>query len=379
MLTEQAARVRYGSDSRRIVVKIGSALITAGGRGVDAPAIERWCQQIAALRHAGREVVLVSSGAVAAGMSRLGWARRPHALHDLQAAAAIGQMGLVEIYERAFARHGLQPAQVLLTYDDLANRRRYLNARSTLRTLLDLGIVPVVNENDTVSTEELRFGDHDTLAALVVNLIEADALVILTDQAGLYTRDPRVDPQAPLVGFGRADDPALAAAASPRGGALGRGGMASKLTAARRAAVSGAATFIAAGAAPDGLTRLLAGEALGTLLVPAQPRQAARKQWIAGQLKSRGALRLDAGAVRVLREQGKSLLPVGVTAVTGSFDRGDAVSCLTPEGVEIARGLVNYSADECRRIAGLPSGRIEAELGYIDSAALIHRDNLVLV
>ncbi len=379
MLTEQAARRRYGSDSRRIVVKIGSALITAGGRGVDAPAIEHWCHQIAALRHAGREVVLVSSGAVAAGMSRLGWARRPRALHDLQAAAAVGQMGLVEIYERAFARHGLQPAQVLLTYDDLVHRRRYLNARSTLRTLLDLGVVPVVNENDTVSTEELRFGDNDTLAALVVNLIDADVLVVLTDQAGLFARDPRVDPAAPLVSFGHADDPTLVAAASPQGGALGRGGMASKLTAARRAADGGAATYIGPGAAPDSLSRLLAGEALGTLLVPAQPRQAARKQWIAGQLKSRGALTLDAGAVRVLREQGKSLLPVGVTTVSGAFDRGDAVSCLTPEGTEIARGLVNYTAEECRRIAGLPSGQIEAQLGYVDSAALIQRDNLVLL
>ena len=365
--------------SRRWVVKVGSALITADGRGLDREAIAGWTDQMARLRRQGREVVLVSSGSVAEGMARLGWSRRPHALHALQAAAAIGQMGLVRVYESCFERHGLRTAQVLLTHEDLADRQRYLNARSTLRTLLELGAVPVVNENDTVATDEIRFGDNDTLAALVANLVEAELLVILTDQEGLYRADPRRNPDAERVVEADADDPALDAMAGGGAGALGRGGMLTKVRAARRAARSGAATIIASGRHPGVLDAIAAGEAVGTLLRPRAEPLAARKQWLAGQLKVRGRLYLDDGAVRVLRESGRSLLAVGVTRVEGDFRRGEVVACLDPAGREIARGLVNYGASEARRIQGQPSERIEAILGYVDEPELIHRDNLVLV
>lgn len=366
--------------SRRWVVKVGSALLTNDGRGLDYEAIGRWVEQIADLRRNGVEVVLVSSGAVAEGMKRLGWTKRPHALYELQAAAAVGQMGLVQAYESRFKQFGLHTAQVLLTHDDLADRQRYLNARSTLRALLRLGVVPVVNENDTVAVEEIRFGDNDTLAALVSNLVEADLLVILTDQAGMFDRDPRQDPNAQLIHEARAGDPELERMAGGGGGALGRGGMLTKVRAAARAARSGTATIIAWGREPRVLARIAEGEEeIGTLLVSARGPVAARKQWLAGQLQLRGRLILDRGAVRVLREAGRSLLPIGVTAIEGDFDRGEVVVCVDPDGKEVARGLVNYSAEEARRIMRQPSDRIEELLGYVDEPELVHRDNLVLV
>ena len=354
-------------------------LLTADGVGLDEEAITGWVGQMVALRRAGIELVLVSSGAVAAGMSRLGWKERPHSLHELQAAAAVGQMGLVQTWESHFARHGIHTAQVLLTHDDLSNRKRYLNARSSLATLLELGVVPVVNENDTVVTDEIRFGDNDTLAALVSNLVEAPLLVILTDQHGMFDRDPRQHSDAQLLDCVRADDPSLDTMAGGSAGALGRGGMQTKLRAARLAARSGARTLIASGRQPDILTALAAGEPHGTLLLPEQGPLVARKQWLAGHLQIRGRLFLDPGAVQVLRQSGSSLLTVGVNAVEGAFSRGEVVACIDPSGNEIARGLANYSADETRRLLGKPSHEIEAILGYVNEPELIHRDNLVLV
>jgi len=366
------------TETSRCVVKIGSALLTNNGLGLDTVAIAGWVEQVAQLRARGIEVVLVSSGAVAAGMQRLGFTSRPHALHELQALAAVGQMGLVQLYESLFQHHSIHTAQVLLTHDDLTNRERYLNARSTLNTLLSLGVVPVINENDTVATEEIRFGDNDTLAALVTNLVEAELLVILTDQTGLYSMDPRQHPDAVLVQEGEAGDPRLLDMAGAAG-LLGRGGMRTKLLAADKAQRSGAATVIVWGREPDALPRLLAGEKIGTCLRPSQGRIAARKQWLAGHLQIRGKLTLDDGAVKVLRQAGKSLLPVGVKIVEGQFARGEVVACFDLAGHEVARGLVNYSADEATRIAGKPSDRIESILGYVDEPELIHRDNMVLV
>jgi len=365
-------------QTRRCVVKIGSALLTNHGLGLDVQAITGWVEQIAQLRKRGLEVVLVSSGAVAAGMQRLGFKTRPHALYELQALAAVGQMGLVQLYESLFQKHDIHTAQVLLTHEDLASRERYLNARSTLRSLLSLGVVPVINENDTVATEEIRFGDNDTLAALVANLIEAELLVILTDQVGLYNKDPRQHPDASLVQEGQAGDPLLLEMAGGAG-TLGRGGMRTKLLAAAKAQRSGAMTIIAWGREPQVLPRLLDGETIGTCLVPSQGRVAARKQWLAGQLTTRGTLTLDDGAVKVLRTGGKSLLPVGVKAVTGRFARGEVVVCVDVGGREVARGLVNYSSDETARILGKPSDRIESILGYVDEPELIHRDNMVML
>jgi glutamate 5-kinase len=367
------------TGSRRWVVKIGSALLTANGRGLDRAAIAGWVAQVAALRAKGLEVVLVSSGAVAEGMMRLGWSKRPKALFELQAAAAVGQMGLVQAYESCFQQHGIHTAQILLTHDDLSHRQRYLNARSTLRTLLDLGVVPVINENDTVVTDEIKFGDNDTLGALVANLVEADALVILTDQAGLFDKDPRAHADAKLVPEVAANEPTLDAMVGGAAGALGRGGMQTKLRAARLAARSGAATVIAYGRELDVLQRVVSGEPIGTLLTPGQVPQAARKQWLAGHLQLRGKLVIDDGAVKVLREAGRSLLPVGVVEVQGDFGRGEVVSCVDRAGREVARGLVNYDAEDARRIMGKPSDQLEAALGYVDEPELIHRDNLVLV
>jgi glutamate 5-kinase len=365
-------------DCQRWVVKIGSALLTNDGQGLATDAIEGWVEQMAGLRQSGREILLVSSGAVAAGMTRLGWTRRPHSLHELQAAAAVGQMGLVQTYESRFQKYGLHTAQVLLTHEDLADRRRYLNARSTLRTLLGLGVIPIVNENDTVTTEEIRFGDNDTLAALVANLIGADLLVLLTDQYGLLESDPRSNPDAGLIHEAQAGDVSLEAMAAGDGGSLGRGGMLTKVRAAARAARSGTLTLIASGHAQDVLRRIAAGETLGTRLNPVCEPFAARKQWLAGQLQVRGRLQLDMGAVNMLRSAGSSLLPVGVTRVEGDFKRGDLVLCLGPEGEEVGRGLVNYNALETAKIIGQPSSRIEALLGYVDEVELVHRDNLVL-
>ena len=367
------------ADAKVLVVKVGSSLVTREGRGVDAAAIARWAAQVAALRQAGKGVVLVSSGAIAEGMQRLGWAKRPHSMHELQAAAAVGQMGLVQAYESAFRGHGLHTAQVLLTHADLADRQRYLNARSTLRTLLGLGAVPVINENDTVVTDEIKFGDNDTLAALVTNLIEADALVILTDQPGLYESDPRKNTSVKLVEQADADDPKLEAMAGGSASELAKGGMLTKVQAARRAARSGAHTVIASGREKDVLLRLARGERLGTLLTARTAPIAARKQWLADHLTVTGLLTLDAGATQALLSGGKSLLPIGVTAVSGEFARGEIVGCIDPNGKQVARGLVNYSAEETRRIMRRPSGEIEAMLGYVDEPELIHRDNLVLL
>ncbi|HEY5995199.1 MAG TPA: glutamate 5-kinase [Gallionellaceae bacterium] len=364
---------------KRIVVKVGSSLVTNQGAGLDGAAIASWAKQIAALRESECEVVLVSSGAIAEGMQRLGWKQRPSAVHELQAAAAVGQMGLVQVYESCFRSHGLRAAQVLLTHADLADRERYLNARSTLRTLLTLGVIPIINENDTVVTDEIKFGDNDTLGALVANLIEADSLIILTDQSGLYSADPRKDPGARLIDVAQAGDPQLESMAGGAGTHIGRGGMITKVLAARRAARSGAHTVIASGHEREVLPRLLRGENIGTLLVAPQMTLAARKQWLADHLQVSGKIKLDKGAVRALRVDGKSLLPIGVMEISGEFERGAVVAILDESGNDIARGLVNYSADEARRIARHASSEIESILGYVDELELIHRDNLVLL
>lgn len=377
MQREPATMRQRISQARRLVVKVGSALVTNNGAGLAIDHLAEWARQIAKLRESGHEVLLVSSGAIAAGMQRLGWATRPHAMHELQAAAAVGQMGLAQAYETCFAQYGLKTAQILLTHEDLAERGRYLNARSTLVTLIELGVVPIINENDTVVTDEIKFGDNDTLGALVANLVEADALVILTDQQGLYTADPRKDPSATLVLEHRADDPALESMAGGAGSGISKGGMITKIRAAQRAARSGAHTLIASGREADVLLRLARGEALGTLLFASATPLAARKQWLADHLQLAGSLILDEGAVKAL-ESGKSLLPVGVTRVEGEFERGAAVACRTPDGREIARGLCNYSSSEARRIVRSASHEIEAILGYIDEPEMIHRDNMVL-
>jgi glutamate 5-kinase len=364
---------------KRIVVKVGSSLVTNQGAGLDVDAIGSWARQIAALRENNCEVVLVSSGAIAEGMQRLGWRSRPNAIHELQAAAAVGQMGLVEVYESSFREHGLHAAQVLLTHADLADRERYLNARSTLRTLLKLGVIPIINENDTVVTDEIKFGDNDTLGALVANLIEADALIILTDQPGLFSADPRKDASAKLIETAQAGDAQLEAMAGGAGSHIGRGGMITKVLAAKRAARSGAHTVIASGHEAEVLPRLLRGESIGTLLTAPQMMLAARKQWLAGHLQVAGTVRLDAGAVRALRMDGKSLLPIGVIEVMGEFERGAVVGILDEQGHRIAHGLINYNANEASKIARHASQEIEAILGYVDEMELIHRDNLVLL
>jgi glutamate 5-kinase len=366
-------------EARRIVVKVGSSLVTADGRGLDHTALTRWAEQIAALTAQGKEVVLVSSGAIAEGIARLGWSKRPKAVNELQAAAAVGQMGLVQAYESIFRTHGLHAAQVLLTHEDLADRTRYLNARSTLRTLLELKVVPIINENDTVATDEIRLGDNDTLGALVTNLIEADCLIILTDQTGLYTADPRRDLTATLVSDAQAGDPELERMAGGAGSSVGTGGMLTKILAAKRAARSGAHTVICSGREDRVLLRLAEGEAIGSQLVARQAPLAARRQWLADHLQLHGGVVLDDGAVRALRDEGKSLLSVGVKSVVGEFERGEVVAVIDINGREIARGLVNYSASEARRIAGKPSSSIESELGYMDEPELIHRDNLVVL
>src|SRR5471032_1441069 len=365
--------------SKRLVVKVGSSLVTNDGRGLDHAAIARWAAQIAALRAQGKEVVLVSSGAIAEGIHRLGWTKRPREIDELQAAAAVGQMGLAQVYESSFAKHGMRTAQILLTHADLADRERYLNARSTLLTLLRLGCVPIINENDTVSTDEIKFGDNDTLGALVANLIEGDALIILTDQRGLFTADPRHDPTATLVEQADAGTPELEAMAGGAGSSLGRGGMLTKILAAKRAAKSGAHTIIAWGRDSDVLTRLAAGESIGTELTAQMGHLTARKQWMADHLHTAGQVVLDAGAVQKLGKEGKSLLPIGVVDVKGEFGRGAVITCIGEDGHAIARGLSNYTSAEARRIMRKPSAEIEAILGFLEGPELIHRDNLVLL
>jgi glutamate 5-kinase len=365
--------------SKRIVVKIGSSLLTDPGRGLNQQAIAEWVRQIAALREQGVEVLLVSSGSVAEGMRRLGWSDRPQALYELQAAASVGQMGLIQAYETRFQHHGLHTAQVLLTHEDLSDRRRYLNARSTLLTLLGYGVIPVINENDVVATEEIQFGDNDTLASLVANLVEADLVIILTDQSGLYNRDPTVNADATLIDQIEISDSRLKRMAGVSRSGLGRGGMMTKVAAAAVAARSGAATVIASGRDQDVLNRVIAGESVGTFLIPDSEPLVARKRWLAGQLQVKGRIVLDSGAVDVLRNFGKSLLPVGVLSVAGRFFRGDLVACLSESGEEVVRGLANYGADETDKIKGRPSGEIERLLGYVDEPELIHRDNMVLL
>lgn len=366
-------------NAKRIVIKIGSALLTDGGKGLNQAAIAVWVAQMAVLKQQGIEVVLVSSGSVAEGMSRLGLKTRPKALHELQAAASVGQMGLVQTFESNFQIHGLHAAQVLLTHDDLSDRKRYLNARSTLLSLLDYKVVPVINENDAVATEEIRFGDNDTLGALVANLTEADLLIILTDQLGLFSSDPSVNADAILINEISTDDSRLESMAGESRSGLGRGGMATKVSAARLASRSGASTVIVSGDIENVVTRVMAGEQIGTYLYASIEPIVARKQWLAGQLQAKGRLVLDAGAVSVLKKSGKSLLAVGIKAVEGRFDRGELVLCLDSEGIEVARGLVNYKSEEIDLIKGKASNLFENILGYSDDEEVIHRDNLVLV
>jgi len=365
-------------DARRIVVKVGSSLVTNEGRGLDEAAIGEWCRQLALMAKDGREVIMVSSGAIAEGMKRLGWATRPLEIHALQAAAAVGQMGLAQMYETKLRENGLGSAQVLLTHADLADRERYLNARSTLLTLLHHKVLPVINENDTVVNDEIKFGDNDTLGALVANLVEADALVILTDQKGLYTADPRKNPAAEFVHEARAGDPALEAMAGGVGSSIGSGGMITKILAAKRAAGSGASTVIAWGREPDALIRLCKGEPIGTLLVAQTQKQQARKQWMADHLQLRGAVTVDPGAASKLQAEGKSLLAIGMTHVEGDFSRGDVIAIRDVNGLEIARGLANYASAEARLICRKSSSEFEALLGYVAESEFVHRDNLIL-
>jgi glutamate 5-kinase len=365
-------------DAKRIVVKVGSSLVTNEGRGLDEQAIGEWCRQMAHLIREGREVIMVSSGAIAEGMKRLGWSVRPHAIQELQAAAAVGQMGLAQMYETKLRLNNLGSAQVLLTHADLADRERYLNARSTLLTLLKLGVVPVINEHDTVVNDEIKFGDNDTLGALVANLVEADALVILTDQKGLFTADPRKDSAAQFVHEAKAGDPALEVMAGGIGSSIGRGGMITKILAAKRAAGSGASTVIAWGREPDALVRLAQGESIGTLLVAQTQKTQARKQWMADHLQMRGSVVVDDGAASKLREEGKSLLPIGMVKVDGDFSRGDVIGVVDGQGREIARGLANYASTEARLLCRKPSSEFEKLLGYAAEPEMLHRDNLVL-
>ena len=376
-MSDNAAHVLR--DARRLVIKVGSTLVTNEGKGLDQQAIGEWCRQMGALVREGREVIMVSSGAIAEGMKRLGWSTRPHEIHELQAAAAVGQMGLAQIYESSLREHGLGSAQVLLTHADLADRERYLNARSTLLTLLQHGVLPVINENDTVVNDEIKFGDNDTLGALVANLVDADALIILTDQKGLYSADPRRDPNATFVHQARAGDPKLEDMAGGAGSSFGKGGMITKILAAKRAAGSGASTVIAWGREIDVLLRLAHGEAIGTLLVAPTQKQQARKQWMVDHLQLRGSVTIDDGALAKLSLEGKSLLPIGMTAVQGDFSRGDVIAIRAADGREIARGLANYASAEARLLCRKPSTDIEALLGYVAEPEMVHRDNLVLL
>ena len=378
-MTDQTSSASVIARATRIVAKVGSSLVTNDGQGLDRAAVTHWALQIAALRKQGKEVVLVSSGAIAEGMARLGWAKRPTSMHELQAAAAVGQMGLAQAYEAAFSVHNLRTAQILLTHEDLSNRQRYLNARSTLFALLRLGVVPVVNENDTVATDEIAVGDNDTLGALVTNLIEADALIILTDQRGLYEADPRRDPNARFVSHAKAGDPRLEAMAGGTGSGIGKGGMLTKILAAKRAARSGAHTIIASGREQDVMIRLASGEWFGTELHADVPVLSARKQWMADHLRLPGKLILDQGAANALRLSGTSLLPIGVKRIEGEFEPGDVVACLDPQGQECARGLTNYSSSDARRIMGQPSSKITEILGSVREEELVHRDNLIVL
>ncbi|MGO3892261.1 MAG: glutamate 5-kinase [Paenalcaligenes sp.] len=365
------------AQAKRLVVKVGSSLVTNNGRGIDSDAVAQWSAQIAELHNQGKQVVLVSSGAIAEGVARLGWTRRPSVMHELQAAAAVGQMGLIQAYEVAFAKHGIRTAQILLTHEDLADRHRYLNARSTLYTLLALGVVPIVNENDTVVTDEIRLGDNDTLGALVTNLIEAESLIILTDQKGLYSADPRSNPDAEFISVAQAGDPALEKMAGGAGSSVGTGGMLTKILAAKRAANSGGHTVIASGREENVLNRLAQGELIGTELRATLPVKSARQRWLANHLRVRGRVTLDEGAIKALTNGHRSLLPIGVIHAEGDFERGDVVACVDEHGVEYGRGLINYSSSDTRRILRTPSHKIAEILGSMSASELMHRDNMV--
>ncbi len=388
MTATQTVRINAADDlarpvslktATRVVIKVGSSLVTNEGRGLDEAAIASWAEQIAALRQAGKEVVLVSSGAIAEGMKRLNWSSRPSNIDELQAAAAVGQMGLAQVYETQFAQHGIVTAQILLTHEDLADRKRYLNARSAMFTLLHLGVVPIINENDTVVTDEIKVGDNDTLGALVANLIEADTLVILTDQAGLFTADPRKNPNAQLIQTAPAGEETLEQMAGGAGSSIGKGGMLTKVLAAKRAMKSGASTIIASGREAQVLPRLAKGERIGTELFATTPLLSARQQWLADHLQMRGHVVLDDGAVKAVLSGGKSVLPIGVIRVDGNFERGEVIACVDEAGREIARGLSNYSSSDTMRIARHASGEFAALLGRdADEAELIHRNNLIL-
>lgn len=366
------------AECKRLVVKVGSALVTNNGTGLATDFIADCVRQISVLHQSGHQVILVSSGAIAAGIQRLGWSKRPQAIHALQAAAAVGQMGLTQAYETVFSHYGLKSAQILLTHDDLTDRMRYLNARTTLNTLLELGVVPIINENDTVVTDEIRFGDNDTLGALVANLIEAEVLIILTDQLGLFSADPRQDPSATLISEGDADNKHFESIAGGAGSGISKGGMITKVRAAQRAARSGAHTLIVGGRETEALIRAALGDSIGTFLKANQTPLAARKQWLADHLRLSGAVVIDDGAVTAL-SSGKSLLPIGVRDVEGSFYRGAVIACLDSDRKEIARGLVNYPDADVKKIAGHSTKEIELLLGYMDESELIHRDNLVLL
>jgi glutamate 5-kinase len=366
-------------NTKRWVIKIGSALLTDDGQGLNKVALAQWVAQMVFLKQQGVEVVLVSSGSIAEGMKRLGWTTRPSALNELQAAASVGQMGLIQAYESLFAEFDIQTAQILMTHEDLSNRKRYLNVKNTIETLLEYSVVPIINENDAVVTDEICFGDNDTLGALTANLISADVMVILTDQHGLYDENPRENPNAQLISEAKVSRKDIEAMASPEGGSLGKGGMYTKVMAAKRAARSGTATLIASGREPDILPKLFLGDSFGTLLIPDLEPLTARQQWLAGHLQVKGTLVLDSGAVEMIRSSGKSLLPIGVKSQRGLFQRGEMVVCYDEAGHEVARGLINYAANESAKLLGQPSSQIESILGYIDAESLIHRDNLVLI
>ena len=365
-------------STKRWVIKIGSALITDNGCGLKHDNLDNWVNQISALRERGIDIVIVSSGAVAEGLTRLNWKNRPNIIHKLQAAAAVGQMGLIQAYETCFQKYNKQTAQVLLTHDDISNRTRYLNARTSLNTLLQLGVVPIVNENDTVAPDEIRFGDNDTLAGLVANLIDAELLVLLTDQNGLYTSDPRKDSSAELIEQAKADDESLEKYAGDSSN-YGRGGMLTKLKAASIASKSNTQTIIASGNESSILLKIANSEKVGTLLTTSEDTLQAKKQWLANQAYLKGSVTIDSGAVTAIIKSGKSLLPIGVKSITGEFKRGEIISCIDLDGKEIARGLSNYDSIQATSIMGKSSEEIGELLDCKDEDELIHRDNMILI
>ncbi len=362
---------------KRIVVKIGSSLLTANGQGLDLEAISHWAKQIVDLHHAGHEMILVTSGAVAEGMVRMKLPHRPTDLPSLQACAAIGQMGLIQTWSSVLDRHHIKTAQVLLTHDDLTDRRRYLNSCDALQQLIDWHVIPVINENDTVSTDEIRFGDNDTLAAMVAGQVHADLLIILTDQQGMFDADPRSNPEAKLLSTVRALDETLFEMAGGSG-TLGTGGMLTKVRAARLAAKSGCPTLIASGESDRVLARLMAGELLGTLFITDDDRMTAHQQWLAAHLQTAGRLVIDDGAVNAIKTQHRSLLPVGVKAIEGHFDRGDVVECVDRQGKRIAVGRVNFSSRSAELVKGLASDKVYQVLGEARSLEMIHRNHMAI-